>query len=151
MKRRAFLKTATAAVVSVAAAGAAAVLMLPGLLPGAKAGGRSVVEGSFLYRERIALPPGAKAIVELLDISIADAPSKTLARQTMTLQGRRMPYQFSLHVASSRLKPALFYSVAVRILSSGDKLLWISDEVRPIKPGLAKQSVGQIVLKKVGR
>lgn len=38
------------------------------------------VSGSIAYRERIALPPDAQIEVRVDDVSLADAPSKTVAR-----------------------------------------------------------------------
>src|SRR3546814_5741440 len=47
----------------------------------APAGQTIAVTGSVTYRERIALPPTARIEVKLDDVSLADAPSRTLASQ----------------------------------------------------------------------
>ncbi len=42
------------------------------------------VVASYEYRQRIALPPGAVVRVALSDVSVADAPSTTVAEQVIT-------------------------------------------------------------------
>ena len=56
------------------------------------------VSGSVTYRERIALPPTARIEVKLDDVSLADAPSRTLASQRFGAEGRQVPFAFALTV-----------------------------------------------------
>src|SRR3546814_4833461 len=46
------------------------------------------VTGSVTYRERLALPPTAQVEIRIDDVSLADAPSRTVARQSFTADGR---------------------------------------------------------------
>ena len=64
------------------------------LLPGLAAAG--TLTGSAYYLERIALPPEAVLEVVVLDVSLADAPAKTLGRTTMEPAGQ-VPIAFQVH------------------------------------------------------
>ncbi|MFV8419860.1 YbaY family lipoprotein [Vibrio parahaemolyticus] len=81
------------------------------------------ITGTVAYRERIALPPNAVVTVTLEDVSLADAPSKLLAKQTFETEGKQVPLSFKLSYDSNEIKPNHTYSVRARI----DKLRFISD------------------------
>ena len=59
----------------------------------------AVVSGSVTYRERIALTPGASLVVELRDVSLADAAAKLIARQTIANPGQ-VPINFKVEYSS---------------------------------------------------
>ena len=63
--------------------------------PGAPRGRDAAVEGSVTYRERLALTPGATLIVELRDVSYADAPAPLIASRTIANPGQ-VPIEFRL-------------------------------------------------------
>lgn len=86
----------------------------------------SKVTGSITYRERIALPPSAVVTVELVDVSLADAPAVLLAEQIIPTRGRQVPFEFALAYDASRIQASHTYAVQVRI-EDGGKLLFISD------------------------
>ncbi|MDZ3831796.1 MAG: YbaY family lipoprotein [Sphingopyxis sp.] len=85
------------------------------------------VTGSIAYRERIALPPTAQVEIRLDDVSLMDAPSKTIARQSFTADGRQVPFAFSMTVDKRQLDPRHSYAVAARITDASGKLLFITD------------------------
>jgi putative lipoprotein len=85
------------------------------------------VIGSIAYRERIALPPTAQIEVRLDDVSLADAPSRTLARQAFTANGKQVPFAFALTVDKAALDPRHSYAVAARITDADGKLMFITD------------------------
>jgi putative lipoprotein len=91
----------------------------------------SKVTGSVTYRERIALPPSAVITVQLVDVSLADAPAVLIAEQVITTAGRQVPFEFALEYDASRIQPSHTYAVQVRI-ENGDQLLFISDEMNPV-------------------
>ena len=62
------------------------------------------VSGSVLYKERIALPPDAKIIVSLEDVSYADKAGTFIAQQTLRPTGQ-VPIPFDL-----RYIPAVSYT-----------------------------------------
>lgn len=85
------------------------------------------VTGSISYRERIALPPTAQVEVTLADVSLMDAPSKTIARQAFTADGRQVPFAFSMTVDQRQLDPRRSYAVSARITDASGRLMFITD------------------------
>ena len=85
------------------------------------------VTGSITYRERMALPPTAQVEIQLSDVSLMDAPSKTIAQQSFTADGRQVPIAFSLTVDERKLDPRGRYSVSARITDASGKLMFITD------------------------
>ena len=85
------------------------------------------VTGSIAYRERVALPPTAQVEVTLADVSLMDAPSKTIAQQAFTADGRQVPFAFSLTVDQRLLDPRHSYAVSARITDASGKLMFITD------------------------
>lgn len=85
------------------------------------------VTGSITYRERIALPPTAQVEIALADVSLADAPSTTVARQSFTADGRQVPFAFSLTVDQRQLDPRHSYAVSARISDASGRLMFITD------------------------
>ena len=85
------------------------------------------VTGSVTYRERIALPPTAQIEVTLADVSLADAPSRTLASQRFGAEGRQVPFAFAVSVDRADLDPRHRYAVSARITDADGKLMFITD------------------------
>ena len=85
------------------------------------------VTGSVTYRERIALPPTAQIEITLADVSLMDAPSKTIARQSFTADGRQVPFAFTMTVDQRPLGPRHSYAVSARITDATGKLMFITD------------------------
>ncbi len=84
------------------------------------------ITGTVAYRERIALPPNAVVTVTLEDVSLADAPSKVIATQSVETEGKQVPFAFELSYDSNSVKAKHTYSVRARIEVDG-KLRFISD------------------------
>ncbi|RUR66600.1 hypothetical protein EJP67_05930 [Variovorax guangxiensis] len=89
------------------------------------------VTGTVTYRERIALDPAADIVVQLLDVSLMDAPSKVLAEQRIKANGRQVPFAYELKVDAARIEPRMRYAVSARI-TRGDQLLFINDTQYPV-------------------
>jgi putative lipoprotein len=85
------------------------------------------VSGKIAYRERIALPPRAKIEVKLDDVSLADAPSRTIARQAFGADGQQVPIAFLLRFDRSQIDPKHSYAVSARISGDDGKLMFITD------------------------
>jgi putative lipoprotein len=88
------------------------------------------IQGSVAYRERIAVPLGAKLDIQLVDISIADAPAKVIAHKQINM-ATQVPIPFVLDYPKREIKEGMTYSVSARITDAG-KLLFISDRVTPV-------------------
>lgn len=93
------------------------------------------ISGQLIYLQRIALPPNAVATVQLRDVSLADAPAGVVAEQVIELENRQIPVPFSLRIERSELDPHRTYSVAARIESGKEQLLWITDSHHGINAG----------------
>lgn len=90
------------------------------------------LRGTVAYRERMALPPGAIVEVKLLDVSLADAPSRTIAETRVS--GRRIPARWMLRFDSRRIEPRHSYALQARILD-GDRLLFITTQRHSVFTG----------------
>lgn len=85
------------------------------------------VSGSIAYRERIALPPDAQIEVRVDDVSLADAPSKTIARQAFAADGQQVPIAFLIRFDRAAIEPRHSYAVAARITGADGRLMFITD------------------------
>lgn len=105
------------------------------------------VTGSITYRERMALPPTAQVEIQLADVSLMDAPSKTIAQQSFTADGRQVPFAFSLTVDQRKLDPRGRYSVSARISDGSGKLMFITDTHNGVTfDGRPRIDMGTLVL-----
>ena len=91
------------------------------------------IRGTVAYRERIALTPGARLEVSLEDISLADAPAKTIARLALEAPGQP-PIAFSLQYDDQQIDPTRRYALRARIME-GEQLLFTTDTVVPVLTG----------------
>ncbi len=85
------------------------------------------VAGSITYRERIALPPTAQVEIRIDDVSLADAPSRTIARQSFTADGRQVPFPFRLTVDRRQLDLRGSFALSARITDASGRLMFITD------------------------
>lgn len=113
---------------------ACALLAFALALPGARAAdiavGPTTLSGTLAYRERIALPPGAEAIVQLLDVSRADAPAVVVAEQRFAIE-RQVPIPYRLAYDPATIEARNAYSVSARIVI-GERTLFASDRITPV-------------------
>jgi len=87
---------------------------------------KATLDGEVFYLQRISLLPAATLDVRLQDVSLADAPAVTLARQSGPVKGQ-VPLPFHLQYDPAQVKPGHRYAVSARIELDG-KLLFISTE-----------------------
>ena len=92
------------------------------------------LNGTALYRERIALPADSRLIVTISDVSLMDAPSVTIAQTEMKTEGKQVPLAFSLTYDPARIEPRRSYAVSARILDGQGQLAWITDTRNPLPP-----------------
>ena len=88
------------------------------------------VTGMLMYRERIALPPGAVALVQLSDTSLADMFSYAIAYQEIEDPGNP-PIPFVLEYDPSKIDERMQYGVRATISHDG-QLLFTSDTHYPV-------------------
>ena len=84
------------------------------------------LDGEVFYLPRIALPPTATLEVSLQDVSLADAPAVTLAKQSGPVKGQ-VPLPFHLTYDPAQIKPGHTYAISARIEENG-QLLFINTE-----------------------
>lgn len=115
-------------------------------VPSASTAAQRIIAGEVLYRERIALPPDAVVVVTLADVSLADAPSTTIAEQTIDPTGQ-VPIRFSLAFDEAAIQPGRTYALQARI-KVGETLWFINDVRHAIDP-LAANEPQTMLLKMV--
>ena len=107
------------------------------------------VTGQITYRERIALPPTAQIEIQLSDVSLMDAPSRTIAQQTFTADGRQVPFAFSLTVDQRPLDPRHSFAVSARITDALGRLMFITDTRNSVAfDGRSRIDMGTLTLVK---
>lgn len=111
---------------------------------------RAEVRGSVTYRERMMAPPGSVVTVQLQDVSLADAPARTIAEQRILLDGRSVPVDYVLAPYAADIQPNMRYSVRAEIHAANGALLWTSDTYNPINPTATHQTLPMIVMVRVG-
>ena len=92
----------------------------------------TVLNGTVTYLQRIALPPDAVLTVRLLDVSLADAPSVTLAETTTPTAGRQVPLPYSLSYDAARVEARHRYVVRAEIRGRTGALMWTTDTAYPV-------------------
>lgn len=110
---------------TLAAAAAAAVLLLSACGAAGTKPGTAAVTGTAMYREFIMLPESAVLTVQLADVSLADAPSKTIAEQK--IRPVRVPAAFTLTYDPATIDPRHTYAVSASIRDETGRLLFVTD------------------------
>ncbi|SMO87429.1 META domain-containing protein [Paracoccus laeviglucosivorans] len=72
------------------------------------------ISGTVTYRERMALPAGTETEVRLLDVSLADAPARTIAVQTIT-GAVASPIAYRLEYDDTGIVPRHSYALRAEI------------------------------------
>jgi putative lipoprotein len=93
----------------------------------------TILRGTVNYLERMALPEGATVIVQLADVSRADAPAEIVAEDRITgATGSPVPYRLSFDHAKIDLRHR--YTLQARIVD-GDRLLFITKKSHAVFAG----------------
>ncbi|MCX5690417.1 MAG: YbaY family lipoprotein [Planctomycetota bacterium] len=93
----------------------------------------TTLQGTVVYRERMALPGKVIVKVTLEDVSLADAPSKLIAQQVLTSPAGP-PYSYSLTVDNAKILPTSRYTLRASITADG-RLMFSSTEQFPVFNG----------------
>jgi putative lipoprotein len=89
-----------------------------------------VISGEVMYRERMALPPGAVVKVVLEDQSRMDAPATVLTEYTHNVDGAP-PYAFRLVYDPSRIDERSRYGLRARIEHDGELMFTSTEHIDP--------------------
>ncbi|MCK2184133.1 YbaY family lipoprotein [Halomonas getboli] len=90
-----------------------------------------VISGEVWYRERMALPPGARVVVTLEEQSRADAPATVLTDYTHNVDGSQPPYPFRLAYNPEAIDERMTYGLRARITMDGELLFTSTEHVDP--------------------
>ena len=99
---------------------------LPEPEPGQGRRADAAVEGTVTYRERIALTPEARLVIELRDVSLADAPAPLISSKTIFGPGQ-VPIHFRLNYNEAEIDPRRTYSVGATIFESDGRMAFTND------------------------
>ena len=84
------------------------------------------VTGTVTYNERLELTPDAKLIVQLRDVSYADAAAPLIASQTISNPGQ-VPIKFKVEYNRDDIDDRNTYGISARIIESDGRLAFIND------------------------
>lgn len=122
------------------------VALAPLFAAGGAAAAPASLRGSVSYRERIALPPGATVTVRLIDVSLADAPSQTIAETTIRPRGQ-VPVPFVLRYDDRDIRGRRSYALSAEIRDR-DRLLFTTTRRYSVLTGGRDDT--DLVLERVG-
>ena len=105
--------------------------------------GERTIAGEVTYRERIALPPGAILLIELADVSLADAPATVIAKRRIAPTGQ-VPIKFEIGFDPKAIQKGRTYALQARV-TVGGRLMFITDTRHQLDPLAGKSQT--IVLK----
>jgi putative lipoprotein len=122
------------------------VALAPLFAAGGAAAAPASLRGSVSYRERIALPPGVTVTVRLIDVSLADAPSQTIAETTIRPRGQ-VPVPFVLRYDDRDIRARRSYALSAEIRDR-DRLLFTTTRRYSVLTGGRDDT--DLVLERVG-
>jgi len=109
--------------------------------------GAATVTGTVLYLERMALPPEAVLEVRVEDVSLADAPARTIGVSTMPNAGQ-VPIPFSVTYEPADVQPGHSYAVRATI-RVGESLWFTTTQMHPVLPNSTQTDAGTIRVERV--
>ena len=92
------------------------------------------VSGTITYRERITLAPEMTVVVELRDVSLADAAAPLIASRTIRNPGQ-VPISFRLPYDLEDISPRNTYGVSARIEEPDGRLIFANDTAHDVITG----------------
>lgn len=105
-------------------------------VPGLAAGMRAV-EGNVTYRERMVFPSGARLTVKLVDVSLQDVSSVTIAQTTKPASAS--PIAYRLRYAPQRIAKERSYALQAQIHVGGK--LWFTSTTHVPFTGQARVDI----------
>jgi putative lipoprotein len=108
---------------------------------------KTAITGTIEFKDGGELPAGAIVVVQLLDVSIADAKAEVLGKQEIK-DAKKFPIPFRVEYDPAKVKlRGLRYSIGVRITVDG-KLAYINDtNIAVISNGAPTKDVKAPVIK----
>ncbi len=106
------------------------------------------VTGTLTTRERMALPAEAIVTVQLVDVSLADAPASLISEQSFTAGGRQVPLPFVLAFDPAAIDERNTYAVQALIAVEGT-LLFRTTQQYPVITHANPMTI-DVVVQRVG-
>lgn len=117
--------------------------------PGAPVAGS--IWGTIGKMDRMALVPGSRAKVLLVDAARADAPAVEIASTTITTTGNQVPLHFLLTYDPARVAPKpMTYRLQARIETPDGRLMHITDMASFVLETAAPQPPVELMLARAG-
>jgi len=104
------------------------------------------IEGSFLYRERIALPPHSYATITLNNVTNDDLPAEPLTAQKIDMNGQSVPVGYLLVAENIALNPDMRYGINIDIRAPNDEKLFETSTPHMIDSSQNAQRLEPIIL-----
>ena len=117
-------------------------LLLATMVALSASAGAASVTGTVLYLERIALPPEAVLEVRVEDVSLADAPARTIGLSTMPNAGQ-VPIPFSVTYDPAEVQAGHSYAVRATI-RVGEALWYTTTQMYPVLVNATQTDAGVI-------
>jgi putative lipoprotein len=114
---------------------ALALAALAGGLAGCGGGSEETITGTVAYQQRIALPPDAEVVVNLIDADAgADSPANQdpIAAVVVDTDGAQAPIPFSLDYHPDDIESDVSYGLWAKIEASDGALLFESTQPTPV-------------------
>ena len=103
------------------------------------------VTGTVTCLQTMELPPDARIIVELRDVSIMDAPALIIAADTIVTGGAQVPIAFKVSYDRKRIDQARTYSIHAEIHIGGERR-FITTQSYPVLTRGAPANVDVVVM-----
>jgi putative lipoprotein len=132
-------------ILSAALAGALLATGCGGGGDGGEEGATAQVTGTVTYLQRMALPDDAEVRVVLQDISLQDAPARTVASASIVTEGKQVPIPFVIAYDPAQINEARTYSVHAEIHIDGVPR-FVSTQSYPVITREAPSNVDIVVM-----
>jgi len=106
--------------------------------------------GTLTKLDRMALTPGTRAKVMLVDAARADAPSVEIASTILTTTGNQVPLHFILAYDPAKIGPAARPMLQARFETLDGALLYITDTANPVLQTAEPQPPVELKLVRTG-
>lgn len=94
-----------------------------------------VATGTIVYPQRVALPKGAMARIELRDTARADAAAPVLGSAEVRTRGNQVPLHWWLAYDARRVRHPARPGLSARVFDAEGRLIWVSDTFTPLPVG----------------
>jgi putative lipoprotein len=103
------------------------------------------ITGTISYRERMALTPSAEVELQLLDVTVADAPAQEITRQLITDPGQ-VPISFSIDYYPSQIDSQHIYWIRA-VIRDGGRMLFTTDSANAVLTKGASDTVDLMLIR----